>query len=78
MVGSMVRVVSAAALLQADNRPPEAQVALATFGAPLRKLYRWAFPYYFRDKVLCDTPTAERRTWSSVATPTTRPTTSAV
>jgi hypothetical protein len=25
---------------------------LVTFGAPLRKLYGWAFPYYFADEVL--------------------------
>jgi hypothetical protein len=53
-------IISAAALLQADKRPPDARVALATFGAPLRKLYQWAFPYYFRDAVLHDLWTSKR------------------
>lgn len=45
-------VITAAALLQTERRPNDASIALATFGAPLRKLYGWAFPYYFRDEVL--------------------------
>jgi hypothetical protein len=46
-------VIAAAALLQRDGqRPPDRRVALVTFGAPLRKLYGWAFPAYFSDTAL--------------------------
>jgi hypothetical protein len=45
-------VVAAAALLQPNCRPDNDVVTLVTFGAPLRKLYGWAFPYYFADDML--------------------------
>lgn len=43
-------IVAAAALLRRSPRNDdgaEAEIALATFGSPLRKLYGWAFPAYF-------------------------------
>lgn len=45
-------VIAAAALLQPNCRPDDDVVTLVTFGAPLRKLYGWAFPYYFANEVL--------------------------
>jgi hypothetical protein len=45
-------ILGAAALLQPTARPPDASVALVTFGSPLRKLYHWAFPAYFTDRTL--------------------------
>ena len=45
-------IIAAAALLQPDCRPDDDVVTLVTFGSPLRKLYGWAFPYYFADTVL--------------------------
>lgn len=47
--GTMLAV---AALAQADRRPLDQDVALATFGSPVIKLYGWAFPGYLRDSVL--------------------------
>jgi len=47
--GTMLAV---AALAQADRRPLNQDVALATFGSPVIKLYGWAFPGYLRDSVL--------------------------
>ncbi|ROT31694.1 hypothetical protein [Micromonospora sp. HM5-17] len=45
-------VLAAAALLQREHRPPDASVALVTFGSPLTTLYGWAFPAYFGESVL--------------------------
>jgi hypothetical protein len=45
-------IIAAAALLQPDARPADNDVALVTFGSPLRNLYGWAFPAYFNDNVL--------------------------
>jgi hypothetical protein len=45
-------IIAAAALLQPNCRPDDDVVTLVTFGSPLRKLYGWAFPYYFADTVL--------------------------
>jgi hypothetical protein len=45
-------VLAAAALLQPHNRPADDEVALVTFGSPLRTLYGWAFPAYFDDELL--------------------------
>jgi len=45
-------VLGAAALVQPDCRPPDDDPALITFGSPLVKLYGWAFPAYFDDKLL--------------------------
>jgi hypothetical protein len=58
-------VLSAASLLQADQLPPDARVALATCGAPLRTLYQWAFPHYFRDDFLAGLSTSTKNvvTW---------------
>lgn len=47
--GTMLAV---AALAQVERRPPGQDVALATFGSPVIKLYNWAFPAYLRDRVL--------------------------
>jgi hypothetical protein len=47
--GTMLAV---AALAQVDRRPLKQDVALATFGSPVIKLYGWAFPGYLRDSVL--------------------------
>jgi len=45
-------MLAAAALVQADRRPLGQNVALATFGSPLIKLYGWAFPAYLRASLL--------------------------
>jgi hypothetical protein len=55
-------VIAAAALLQPNCRPDDDVVTLVTFGAPLRKLYGWAFPYYFADDVLCQLADPDSRT----------------
>lgn len=47
--GTMLAV---SALAQVDRRPLNQDVALATFGSPVIKLYGWAFPAYLRDGVL--------------------------
>jgi hypothetical protein len=39
-------VIAAAALLRPSPRQNEKQIGLVTFGAPLKKLYHWAFPAY--------------------------------
>jgi hypothetical protein len=45
-------VLAVAALAQADRRPDDQDVALATFGSPVIKLYNWAFPAYLDEDVL--------------------------
>jgi hypothetical protein len=55
-------VIAAAALLQPNCRPDDDIVALVTFGAPLRKLYGWAFPSYFGDAVLRQLVDGDSRT----------------
>lgn len=67
-------VIAAAALLQGHGlRPPDRRVALVTFGAPLRKLYGWAFPAYFSHDVLrtlADLPAARLSAWRNFFYPT--------
>lgn len=48
--GSMLS--TAALLRQSGRKSGEREVALVTFGAPVKKLYRWAFPAYLNDAVL--------------------------
>ncbi|MEP6559583.1 MAG: hypothetical protein ABJD68_00705 [Nakamurella sp.] len=47
-------VLSAAAMLRKSERAPSANrtTALVTFGSPVQKLYRWAFPAYLNDEQL--------------------------
>lgn len=47
-------VMAAAALLLREHRPSQARVALATFGSPLVKLYRWGFPDLIDAGLLAD------------------------
>jgi hypothetical protein len=42
-------IIAVAALAQPCSRPEPDQVALVTFGSPLRTLYAWGFPAYFND-----------------------------
>jgi hypothetical protein len=67
-------VIAAAALLQRDGqRPPDRRVALVTFGAPLRKLYGWAFPAYFSDtalRTLADREVSRVSAWRNFSYPT--------
>lgn len=44
-------VLAVAALAQTDRRPLDQDVALATFGSPVIKLYNWAFPGYMCESV---------------------------
>jgi hypothetical protein len=45
-------VLAAAALVQQDCRAKQGEIGLTTFGAPLTRLYGWAFPGYFNATVL--------------------------
>ncbi|HEX5401361.1 MAG TPA: hypothetical protein VFX16_03560 [Pseudonocardiaceae bacterium] len=45
-------VLAAAALAQQGCRGKQGRIGLTTFGAPLTRLYGWAFPAYFNAKVL--------------------------
>ena len=67
-------VVAAAAILQRSPRPPEKRIALVTFGAPLRKLYHWAFPAYVPlaalDDIAAGSTPSVAATWRNVYYPT--------
>lgn len=67
-------VVAAAAVLSAKRRTVDQPIALITFGAPLRKLYRWAFPAWFTCERLCEiadgTTNLRARPWLNVYYPT--------
>jgi hypothetical protein len=45
-------VLAAAALIQQGCRAKQGSIGLTTFGAPLTRLYGWAFPGYFNAEVL--------------------------
>jgi hypothetical protein len=44
-------ILAAAALLQQNCRAARGRIGVATFGAPLSRLYGWAFPAYFNTEV---------------------------
>ncbi len=67
-------VLAAAVVLQRSPRSPEKRIALVTFGAPLRKLYHWAFPAYLPlaslDDIAAGRTTSMPATWRNVYYPT--------
>lgn len=62
-------VLAAAALLSQSARAPGSCAGLVTFGSPLGKLYRWAFPAWVDDDVLAGLAGPDTR-WVNVHYPT--------
>jgi hypothetical protein len=67
-------ILAATALLQTTCRAEDDEVALVTFGSPLRKLFHWAFPAYFSPEVLEPLAAPDRaarvRVWRNFHYPT--------